>query len=401
MPFGKILEGEIIGPELPTWAAFKNSYTGQEYDKSTGLYFYQSRFYDADIGRFISADTIVPEPTDGQSYNRYTYVNNNPFKFTDPTGHFISILALLIIGYYAFWGAVIGAAVGALIGYFFPGLFGAETPIGGAIRGAFFGMLIGAAIGAIIGWAVAYVPGVASEMSSLVEEIKAAGQSIRAQIDISFDKAFGQQWTRIKEFMRGFNVEKISGESKGIKNLWGLLDSKIQITHASIKNWSAELGFKGLNIIGPNSFRFYWSPFDGKVGVNYGVFDLSWRSEKGFSIGIPIPFGNQNSLFNQFDVSLDEKGISYSIGKQGGFKFSYSYNLKSGSSLSVNADIVLGINIKGKFGEGGVTEGSLGLKEIARYKYGTDIEPGLYLKENYVDIFNDVFKTSLQYNYDF
>ena len=87
MPFGKILEGEIIGPPLPSWAAFKNSYTGQEYDKSTGLYFYQARFYDADIGRFISADTLISSPINGQTYNRYTYVNNNPFKYNDPTGH--------------------------------------------------------------------------------------------------------------------------------------------------------------------------------------------------------------------------------------------------------------------------------------------------------------------------
>ncbi|HGE71963.1 TPA: hypothetical protein ENX78_14080, partial [Candidatus Poribacteria bacterium] len=56
LSFGKIIEGKVIGPELPFFAQFKNTYTGQEYDRSTGLYFYQSRFYDADIGRFISAD---------------------------------------------------------------------------------------------------------------------------------------------------------------------------------------------------------------------------------------------------------------------------------------------------------------------------------------------------------
>ena len=39
------------------------------------------------INRFLSADTIVPDPTDPQSYNRYSYVRNNPINFTDPTGH--------------------------------------------------------------------------------------------------------------------------------------------------------------------------------------------------------------------------------------------------------------------------------------------------------------------------
>nr|MBA3532410.1 hypothetical protein [Ardenticatenales bacterium] len=39
-------------------------------------------------GKFLQADTIVPEPGNPQSFNRYSYVLNNPLKYTDPTGHF-------------------------------------------------------------------------------------------------------------------------------------------------------------------------------------------------------------------------------------------------------------------------------------------------------------------------
>jgi hypothetical protein len=39
------------------------------------------------IGRFISADTIVPNPANPQSLNRYSYCLNNPLKYIDPTGH--------------------------------------------------------------------------------------------------------------------------------------------------------------------------------------------------------------------------------------------------------------------------------------------------------------------------
>jgi hypothetical protein len=39
------------------------------------------------IGRFISADSIIPNLADPQSLNRYSYCLNNPLKYTDPSGH--------------------------------------------------------------------------------------------------------------------------------------------------------------------------------------------------------------------------------------------------------------------------------------------------------------------------
>ena len=103
------------------------NYTGGRRD-DTRLLFYNARYYDPAIGRFISADTVVPGnasggmdgvalrpltvafhepgfiatlngeganadklhwdgPVNPQSLNRYAYVNNNPMRWTDPTGH--------------------------------------------------------------------------------------------------------------------------------------------------------------------------------------------------------------------------------------------------------------------------------------------------------------------------
>jgi RHS repeat-associated protein len=45
------------------------------------------RRYDPQLGRFISPDTIIPDPQNPQSFNRYSYVRNNPVKYQDPTGH--------------------------------------------------------------------------------------------------------------------------------------------------------------------------------------------------------------------------------------------------------------------------------------------------------------------------
>lgn len=46
-----------------------------------------ARYYLSGMGRFLSADTIVPSPTNPQSFNRYSYVYNNPLKYIDPSGH--------------------------------------------------------------------------------------------------------------------------------------------------------------------------------------------------------------------------------------------------------------------------------------------------------------------------
>jgi RHS repeat-associated protein len=52
----------------------------------SGLNHMNGRVQDATIGRFLSPDPRIPDPTSGQSYNRYSYVNNNPLSYVDPSG---------------------------------------------------------------------------------------------------------------------------------------------------------------------------------------------------------------------------------------------------------------------------------------------------------------------------
>ena len=57
-------------------------------DSQTGkLYDFNARFFTPVAARFISPDSIVPNPADPQSLNHYTAMANNPLKFTDPSGH--------------------------------------------------------------------------------------------------------------------------------------------------------------------------------------------------------------------------------------------------------------------------------------------------------------------------
>ncbi|MBM4429772.1 MAG: RHS repeat-associated core domain-containing protein [Chloroflexi bacterium] len=61
-------------------------FTGQREEADIGLYFYNARWYDAALRRFVQADAIVPQPGNPQSLNRYSYALNNPLRYTDPSG---------------------------------------------------------------------------------------------------------------------------------------------------------------------------------------------------------------------------------------------------------------------------------------------------------------------------
>jgi RHS repeat-associated protein len=70
-------------------------FTGQRLD-NTGLYYYNARYYDPCIGRFISPDSIVQDFTNPQTLNRYSYCVNNPLKYTDPSGHYFETILDII-----------------------------------------------------------------------------------------------------------------------------------------------------------------------------------------------------------------------------------------------------------------------------------------------------------------
>jgi hypothetical protein len=53
------------------------------------------RIYDPTLGRFLQADPFIQYPNNSQSFNRYSYVLNNPLSYTDPSGYFLSPLKKL------------------------------------------------------------------------------------------------------------------------------------------------------------------------------------------------------------------------------------------------------------------------------------------------------------------
>jgi len=61
-------------------------FTGHEMLDQLDLIHMNGRVYDPLLGRFVSSDPLLQSPTNSQSYNRYSYVLNNPTNFTDPSG---------------------------------------------------------------------------------------------------------------------------------------------------------------------------------------------------------------------------------------------------------------------------------------------------------------------------
>ena len=60
---------------------------GQQHNDDLGLIYYNARYYLPGVGRFVNADTIVPDATNPQFFNRYAYVLNSPLTLIDPSGH--------------------------------------------------------------------------------------------------------------------------------------------------------------------------------------------------------------------------------------------------------------------------------------------------------------------------
>jgi RHS repeat-associated protein len=61
-------------------------FAAEDYEAETGLIYLRNRYYDPEIGRFISPDPVFGDIANPQALNPYVYANNNPVNFRDPLG---------------------------------------------------------------------------------------------------------------------------------------------------------------------------------------------------------------------------------------------------------------------------------------------------------------------------
>lgn len=163
LPFGDWRTEPSSNPSLTDMG-----YTGHKHNNSgtndIGLIYMNARYYVSGIGRFASADTIVPDQTNPQNYNRYSYVLNQPTIGVDPDGHCYPVCTAVL-------GGLIGGIAGGVTYY-------ATTPAAernfsdaslavgvGAVGGALIGTGVGiAAAGTVTTVAAASSTATASTM---------------------------------------------------------------------------------------------------------------------------------------------------------------------------------------------------------------------------------------------
>jgi len=99
-PYGERLVNSASAKDNDVW------FTSRRQD-STGLVYMGARYYDAVAGRFVSTDPKAFDEANALSFGRYTYANDNPYKFVDPNGRSAVIVAEGVAVGLAIWWAVL------------------------------------------------------------------------------------------------------------------------------------------------------------------------------------------------------------------------------------------------------------------------------------------------------
>jgi len=162
-PYGEMYEnqGSVAVSTLPF------AFDGERQDGASSLYYFNARFYNPLLGRFLTADTEIHNPTVPQALNRYTFAGGNPIRYVDPSGHswwdyliavaiIIGIVALAAVSggaglaLIAAGCSVVGLGVGIAIAQGEGYSPGSDTFWQIALTGALIGAAIGAGGGALI-----------------------------------------------------------------------------------------------------------------------------------------------------------------------------------------------------------------------------------------------------------
>ena len=172
--------GGLMGSELAMLNPLR--YRGYVYDEETELYYVSSRYYDPEIGRWISPEPNVyngefDEGAGSIGYNVYAYCANNPVNNIDPTGEFVISTAVLI-----------GIGIGALIGGTAGGVYGYKKAVKNNVAKqdcwkyvvgyGLGGAVVGGVIGGFVGYGAGVALGAKASSGLVVKSISKALSSV-------------------------------------------------------------------------------------------------------------------------------------------------------------------------------------------------------------------------------
>lgn len=290
----------------------KRGYTGHEMVDFVDVVHMNGRIYDQSLGRFLQVDPVVQDPTNGQNFNRYTYVWNNPLAYTDPTG-MISVKQL----------------IRNIVGIYVSAWLGSNTNIFGQYAGGTFANAASGLVGSYIaggkssiGLTAAFTVG-----GNGPDPVKSAANDPGGTIAL-FDGGEATASSSLAEDRAddpadGSGREKISGNPKlaalatGAANL--ALDAsgafKVYKTQAEAEdNWA----------------RIVW-PLQVKYGVEIG--SHIYQGSRGFVLGLAYSSGNERTIEGFWDLP-HPKGLT-----RVGWIHTHPVNPEfSGINFGMNAD---------------------------------------------------------------
>ena len=239
-------------------------YRGYYYDTETGLYYINSRYYDADVCRFVSADThelITASLNALTDKNLFAYCDNNPIIRVDTGGEF--------------WNVIIGAAVGAVAGV--AGQLVSDiitTGLNRKVTLSSWQSYVGAAVGGAVGGAILAGTGnaglanaatgfVTTGVSMTLEKITGDSDASWAEIGINavVDGAVSYGMGQIPEI-------KFSKVTKGRNSMKAVYKSGLtKLRNGTAKHMSAKVMGKGVpaSIVG----GIYMDVYYGKKQHSY------------------------------------------------------------------------------------------------------------------------------------
>ncbi len=351
--------GVTTVPDVMGVMIIDRGYTGHEHLLGVELINMNGRLYDPKFHRFLSPDNYVQSPYSTQSYNRYGYVTNNPFKYTDQSGEWFGLDDLIVagasfvVGYVGSglttgnwgWSSVRSGLISAVTGLLLYNSAGASSGItagSGALNAPMWNF-IASSVSAYIDTAI--YNSVSSYFGVRNPGIRSGNWSISLNPTIAFGNASGSGANLTITYSDGnFSFSAGIGVVSN-SNYNGFGKNGIETRHSLLVGWDD--GKNGVSL-GTNIWGGDFAQRTGTLGLHFGNFKAQYENDgKPFNT---IKTGDGGDSYRTAALSLNFAEVSLGFNLFTGLRNKDSYkNETSGKWDGVEGDV--GTRKNGSYGE--------------------------------------------------